>query len=132
SLQLRAGEIVAVAGVSGNGQVALAELLSGVRRASAGSVRLDGAPLAAAPARLVRRGVARIPEDRHAVGVIGDLPVWENAVSERLRSHVFSRGGVLNLRLIRRDAARKHALAIERAFDVRGAGLQTPARALSG
>ena len=44
SLQLRAGEIVAVAGVSGNGQVALAELLSGVRRASAGTVRLDGVP----------------------------------------------------------------------------------------
>ncbi|RZL51782.1 MAG: ATP-binding cassette domain-containing protein, partial [Variovorax sp.] len=77
SLTLHAGEIVAVAGVSGNGQVALAELLSGTRRAVGGSVRLMDRTLPPSPAALVARGVARIPEDRHAVGVIGDLPVWE-------------------------------------------------------
>jgi simple sugar transport system ATP-binding protein len=127
SLQLRAGEIVAIAGVSGNGQVALAELLSGTRRAIGGSVTLMGRALPPSPAALVLRGVARIPEDRHAVGVIGDLPVWENAVSERLRSPAFSRWS-----WIRRGAARVHAERIEKAFDVRGAGLQAPARALSG
>jgi simple sugar transport system ATP-binding protein len=127
SLQLRAGEIVAVAGVSGNGQVALAELLSGVRRAVSGTVRLDGKPLPADPARLVERGVARVPEDRHAVGVIGDLPVWENAVSERLRTRAFSRWSV-----VRRAAARRHAARVIEAFDVRGGGPLAPARALSG
>ena len=127
SLQLRAGEIVAVAGVSGNGQVALAELLSGVRRAGSGTVRLDGKPLPADPARLVERGVARVPEDRHAVGVIGDLPVWENAVSERLRTRAFSRWSV-----VRRAAARRHAARVIEAFDVRGGGPLAPARALSG
>jgi ABC-type uncharacterized transport system ATPase subunit len=86
SLALRAGEIVAVAGVSGNGQVALADVLCGVRALQSGSVTLGGQPLPASPALLVTRGVARVPEDRHAVGVVGDLPVWENAVSERLRS----------------------------------------------
>ena len=135
SLTLHAGEIVAVAGVSGNGQVALAELLSGTRRAVGGSVRLMDRALPPSPAALVARGVARIPEDRHAVGVIGDLPVWENAVSERLRSADFSRWtplASLGLRWIRRAAARTHARRVEQAYDVRGAGLDRPARALSG
>jgi simple sugar transport system ATP-binding protein len=128
SLTLRAGEITAIAGVSGNGQVALAELLCGTRRAAGGTVQLMGRALPPSPARLVQRGVARIPEDRHAVGVVGDLPVWENAVSERLRSPAFSRGAMF----VRRAAARLHARRIEKAFDVRGAGLMSPARSLSG
>ena len=127
TLTLKAGEITAIAGVSGNGQVALAELLSGTRRTIAGTVRLMGRALAASPARLVQRGVARIPEDRHAVGVVGDLPVWENAVSERLRSRAFSRW-----LWVRRGAAKAHARSVEKAYDVRGAGLESPARTLSG
>jgi len=127
SLQLHAGEIVAIAGVSGNGQTALAELLSGTRAAISGTVRLLGAPLAHRPSRLVELGVARIPEDRHTVGVIGDLPVWENVVSERLRSPVFSRWF-----WVRRAQARAHAQQVIAQFDVRGAGALAPARALSG
>ncbi len=131
SLTLNAGELVAIAGVSGNGQLALAELLCGTRRASAGRVTLLGAPLPAQPAACVARGIARIPEDRHAVGVVGDLPVWENAVSERLRSPLFSRR-FAGLRWVRRAAAMAHAQRIVRDFDVRGAGPLAPARALSG
>lgn len=127
SLSLHAGEIVAIAGVSGNGQVALAELLCGTRSATEGRVQLLGRPLPAQPARLVPLGVARIPEDRHAVGLVGDLPVWENAVSERLRSPAFSRWG-----WVRRKAARAYADRILHAFDVRGGGPTVPARALSG
>jgi len=127
SLTLNAGEIVAIAGVSGNGQVALAELLCGTRAATAGTVTLLGQPLTPDPARLVALGVARIPEDRHAVGVVGDLPVWENAVSERLRSPAFSRWG-----WVRRAAALAYASEVMAAFDVRGGGPQVPARALSG
>ena len=127
SLTLRRGEIVAIAGVSGNGQVALAELLCGTRRASSGRVELLGRALPAEPAQLVELGVARIPEDRHAVGVIGDLPVWENAVSERLRSHSFSRAG-----WVRRKAARAYAQRVVDAFDVRGGGADSAARSLSG
>ncbi len=126
SLVLRSGEITAIAGVSGNGQLALAELLCGVRRANSGTITLNGLPMRADPAWLVRQGVARIPEDRHGVGLVGDLPMWENAVSERLRQE-FTRGP-----WIRRQAAREHAGRIAQAFDVRGAGPDSPARALSG
>jgi simple sugar transport system ATP-binding protein len=127
SLALHAGEIVAIAGVSGNGQVALAELLCGTRVATAGSVTLLGRPLPPQPALLVGQGVARIPEDRHAVGVVGDLPLWENAVSERLRSRIFSRAG-----WVRRGVAQAYARRVLQAFDVRGGGPDTAARALSG
>ena len=127
SLTLKAGEITAIAGVSGNGQLALAEVLCGMRVATRGSVSLLGAALEASPARLVMQGVARIPEDRHGVGLVGDLSVWENAVSERLRSAVFSSFGV-----VRRRAAQAHAVRIEREFDVRGGGLEAQVRSLSG
>ena len=128
SLQLKAGEIVAIAGVSGNGQLALAELLCGMRQASEGSVSLLGQPLKASPAWLSAQGVARIPEDRHGMGVVGDLCVWENAVSERLRSPAFS-GKAL---WVKRQAAQAHAARIVREFDVRGGGPHTAARSLSG
>ncbi|HSW08643.1 ABC transporter ATP-binding protein [Aquabacterium sp.] len=131
SLSLHAGEIVAIAGVSGNGQVALAEILSGTRATSTGSLRYLGQTMPAQPALLVEQGVARIPEDRHAVGVVGDLPVWENAVSERLRGSAFSRR-FAGLRWVKRTAAKAHAQRIVKDFDVRGAGPQAPARALSG
>ena len=127
SLTLHRGEIVAIAGVSGNGQGALAQLLCGTCAATAGSVRFLGRPLPAQPAQLVAQGVARIPEDRHAVGVIGDLPLWENAVAERLGSRSFSRFG-----WVRRRAARAYAQRVIDAFDVRGAGAAAPTRALSG
>ena len=127
SLTLHSGEMVAIAGVSGNGQVALAELLCGTRQAVAGSVTLLGQPLPKHPSGWVALGVARIPEDRHAVGVVGDLPVWENAVSERLRSPAFSRWG-----WVKRVAARAYAQRVIEQFDVRGGGLLVAARALSG
>jgi general nucleoside transport system ATP-binding protein len=115
SLELRGGEITAIAGVSGNGQLALAGLLCGMLPARSGELRLPSS------------GIARVPEDRHGTGVIGDLPVWENAVSERLRSPALRRGP-----FVRRQAARAQAQAIVQAFDVRGAGLDAPARSLSG
>ena len=126
TLSLRAGEITAIAGVSGNGQLALAALLCGTLPLRSGRATLLGLPLRADPAWLVDRGVARIPEDRHGVGVVGDLPVWENVVAERLRNH-FTRGP-----WIRRRAARLHAQRVLEAFDVRGGGALTPARSLSG
>ena len=127
SLQLKAGEIVAIAGVSGNGQLALAELLCGTRAASQGAVTFLGQPMKASPAWLVTQGMARIPEDRHGVGVVGDLSVWENAVSERLRSPAFSKA-----LWVKRQAAQAHAGRILREFDVRGGGSHTAARSLSG
>ncbi|MCP5284857.1 MAG: ABC transporter ATP-binding protein [Burkholderiaceae bacterium] len=123
-LALHAGEIVAIAGVAGNGQAALAERLCGL---GPGTVQLRGRTLRARPRDFVAAGVARIPEDRHAVGLVGDLALWENAVLERYATPRFARAGV-----IRRGAARAHAQAIVERFDVRGGGLERPVRALSG
>ncbi|RMX05081.1 ABC transporter ATP-binding protein [Corticibacter populi] len=128
-LALRAGEIVAVAGVSGNGQGALAALLCGTTAASRGEAQLLGQPLRTHPAWLVRHGVARIPEDRHGTGVVGDLPVWENAIAERLHA---GPGPLKRWGFVRRGAARSEAARIAKAFDVRGGGLDVPARSLSG
>ena len=88
---------------------------------------MGGPPRPATPAELVKRGVARIPEDRHAVGVVGDLPLWENAMSERLRTAAFSAWG-----WVRRAAAKAYAQRVIAAFDVRGGGANSAARALSG
>jgi general nucleoside transport system ATP-binding protein len=129
-LDLHAGEVVAIAGVAGNGQQALAELLFGLRAASSGQLELMGQPMAARPGDWVRAGVARIPEDRHAVGVVTDLTIWENAVLERFNTPTFSRAGVL-----RRGAAHAHARTLIERFGVRGTqaqGVATPTAALSG
>jgi simple sugar transport system ATP-binding protein len=127
SLSLRAGEITAIAGVSGNGQQALADVLFGTRAADAGEVRVDGCVMRADPRAFVVAGVARIPEDRAGAGLIGALPVWENAIAERF-SERFARGP-----LVRRRAARRYARDVLARFDVRaGQGIDTLARSLSG
>jgi general nucleoside transport system ATP-binding protein len=117
SLQLNAGQITAVAGVSGNGQLALAQLLCGMLKTSQGALLINGQAAPSSPSAFVKLGVARIPEDRKGTGVVADLPFWENAVSELLqtRDPSFTRAG-----FIREGAARAHAQAIADRFDVRG------------
>lgn len=129
-LDVRAGEVLAVAGVAGNGQEALAQLLSGQLGLDAGTLEIGGRALPARPRDFVAAGVARIPEDRHAVGVVGDMTVWENTILERYASPAFARAGVL-----RRERAKAHARTLVERFDVRGteaAGVATTTRALSG
>ena len=130
NLDVQRGEVLAIAGVAGNGQAALAEVLCGQRSLDAGQVLLQGAPLPRSPRAVVQAGVARIPEDRHAVGVVGDLALWENAVLERYTEPAFARAG-----FVRRAAARAHAQGLVTRFDVRGTeagGLDTVTRQLSG
>jgi ABC-type uncharacterized transport system ATPase subunit len=130
NLALAPGEVLAIAGVSGNGQQALADLLHGLIAADTGVVTLAGRVMPAKPAAWVAADVARIPADRHAVGVVGDLPLWENLVLERYASPAFARAGV-----VRRGPAMAFAQGLVDRFDVRGtegSGLATPARALSG
>ena len=130
NLALRAGEVVAVAGVSGNGQAQLAEVFCGERALDEGSLHIAGRLMPARPRAFVEAGVARVPEDRHAVGVVGDLALWENAVLERYASPAFARGGVM-----KRGAAMAFAQGLLQRFDVRGAqahGVHTVTRLLSG
>jgi simple sugar transport system ATP-binding protein len=129
-LEVRAGEVVAIAGVSGNGQAVLADVLCGQRALQAGHLKVAGQDLAAEPRAFVRAGVARIPEDRQSVGVVGDLPLWENAVLERYAQAPFARG-----LLMQRRTSMDFARRLVKDFDVRGtegAGVQMATRQLSG
>lgn len=128
-LTVHAHEIVGIAGVAGNGQTALADLVSGVRRPSAGRVELLGQPLEkAGPRAVVAAGVGRIPEDRHTQGMIGEMAIWENLASEDLRRPPFARGGML----IDKAAATRHAETLIERYDVRCPGPQAETRLLSG
>jgi general nucleoside transport system ATP-binding protein len=128
NLSLRESEIVGIAGVSGNGQAALFDLVSGLIAPSQGSLHLYGQPVRDPnPSALVAAGVARIPEDRHKTGLIGDLSLWENLILEHHNQPAFSRFGLLN-----RPAARHHAETLIEAFDVRCPSAQVPVRLLSG
>jgi simple sugar transport system ATP-binding protein len=127
-LEVCAGEIVGIAGVSGNGQGALAALVAGLAAPRAGEARLDGARLAGAdPAGRVAAGVGRIPEDRHRDGTIGALTVAENFVLETIAAPENQRAG-----LLRRAAIRARAAEAIQAYDVRCPGPDAAIRALSG
>jgi simple sugar transport system ATP-binding protein len=132
-LSVASGEIVAIAGVAGNGQATLADLLFGLVRPAAGAVKLDGAVYGANPRAVIAAGVARVPADRRALGSVGDLSLWENAAIERVRTPAFARAGVL-----RHAAMRAFGRELVGRFDVRGpglpdgAGLDAPAAQLSG
>ncbi len=127
-LVLRAGEIVGIAGVSGNGQAALAALLAGLLRPERGRVHLDGSQTAlSSPRAAVRAGVGRIPEDRERDGVVGELDLASNLALERLAAPETSRLGLLRRRAMRERARR----AIE-AWGIRAPGPDVPARLLSG
>lgn len=125
SLAVARGEIVGVAGVSGNGQTELVETLCGMREPASGSILLDGKPLRAGGVpEMLRAGIGRIPEDRHE-SVIGELSVAYNLVLEHLDG--FRTGdGRLDERRIRR-----HADALIGRFDIR-AQPGDPVRTLSG
>ena len=127
SLEVREGEIIGIAGVSGNGQAALAGLIAGMTRAAVGAVTLFGAPLQPSPRSVVRAGIGRIPEDRHHEGVVGSLTIAENLVLETLDDPAVQRWGFLRF-----SAIRDHARALIAAFDVRCPGPDAPVRLLSG
>ena len=128
SLVLRAHEITGIAGVSGNGQTALAQLVSGLARPEAGQLRIGGRPLGRIePREMIRAGVGRIPEDRHREGIVGAMSVAENMVIERLDAPEVARRG-----LLQKGYIRAHAAELARDHDVRGPGIEAPARLLSG
>lgn len=129
TLTLHSGEITGLAGVSGNGQAALAGLLSGTEVPLSGSYTVQGQPVGKgwSPAGALAGGIARIPEDRHAVGTIGDMSVTENVIAERYRTERFSRAGFLDW-----AAARKFAEEIIADYDVKCPSPEARIRLLSG
>ncbi|MET3646612.1 ABC transporter ATP-binding protein [Phyllobacterium ifriqiyense] len=128
SFVIKAGEIVGVAGVSGNGQSAIAALVSGLETVDKGSVRLYGKPMKTGdPRALVAAGVARMPEDRQHDGVVGSMSVAENIAIEDLHGKEFQTAGFIN-----RKAMRKRASDAIKAYDIRCQGPDAQARLLSG
>ena len=128
SLALRAGQITGLAGVSGNGQGALADLIGGMVAPESGEMRVNGAPVANwSPRAALAAGVGRIPEDRHATGSIADFTLTENAVLESYAQPPFSRRGWIDW-----GAARRHAEEIIAAYDVRCPSPEARIRLLSG
>ncbi|HTT54533.1 MAG TPA: ABC transporter ATP-binding protein [Streptosporangiaceae bacterium] len=127
SFQVRAGEILGVAGVQGNGQTELCEALMGLRPA-AGTVRLEGRDITrASPRDRLRAGMAYIPEDRQQDGIVKDFSVADNLVLDTYDRPPHARGIAMDLAAIRQDASR---LVTE--FDIRTSSIDTPVGTLSG
>jgi len=128
SFEVRSGEILAVAGVQGNGQTELVEAITGMRKPLAGKVHLDGADVTgASPGTLFRAGMGHVPEDRQADGLVGPFSVADNMVLNTFDWDEFSRGPARD-----RAAVRARAEQLTEDFDVRTASVDTPAGTLSG
>jgi len=128
SLEVRAGEIVAVAGVAGNGQRELAETITGIRAPTHGTIVVCGKRLRGGdPREAMRAGIAYVPEDRLGTGVAPSLCIASNLVLRSYRASHASLGPLLRLRRIR---ARAHEM-IER-YNISTPGPTLPARQLSG
>src|SRR3954468_13629230 len=127
-LTVCAGEIVAIAGVAGNGQRELAETITGLRPAVAGDIVVGGRRLGGGDAReAIQAGLAHVPEDRLHTGVAPSLSIASNVVLKSYRGRSVVKGPLLRLRTIR-----DYAAELIKRYDVRGGGPDLPARRLSG
>ncbi|CAB3791159.1 ABC transporter ATP-binding protein [Pararobbsia alpina] len=125
-LSVRAGEILGIAGVDGNGQSELAEAILNLRKIESGHVRVAGEDVThETVARHHAAGLAYVPADRRSVGALTSLSIADNAMLGRHRH--FSKRGLRDLRAIR-----EHAAALMKRFDVRASGMDVPAGKLSG
>lgn len=127
-LTLHQGEILGIAGVSGNGQVHLADLVSGMISPDSGAIFLAGEQLKhISPATMVEKGIGRIPQDRTTTGLIGDMTIQENMVLENYKQKTYSSFG-----LLRFNNLKKRALDLIKRFDIRCPGPSALTRQLSG
>jgi general nucleoside transport system ATP-binding protein len=128
SFEVREGEVVGVAGVSGNGQAELALALSGLIPATEGSIRLNGEELRGLSSSAInKRPMAHVPEDRHLYGVVLPLPLTENAILQRFEKAPFAVGGFLKFKEIERFTS-----SLVQQFRVRAEDVHTPIQSLSG
>jgi simple sugar transport system ATP-binding protein len=128
NLSLCQHEILGIAGVSGNGQAQLADLLSGLISLDQGRITVQShGEIKPSPAVMIRSGVGRIVEDRNGTGLIGDLSISENLSAERYRDREFCRFGFRRFQRIRQFAQQ-----LIKSFDVRCQGANALVRQLSG
>jgi len=128
SFHVRGGEILGVAGVAGNGQAELTQVLTGLRTPDGGRVRLDDVDVGGLGVRdLFARGVVHIPEDRNEMGVVGAMRVSENLVLRRHRQAPFAKGRLLDWR-----AVGDHADGAIRDYQIAAPSRDAVTRQLSG
>lgn len=131
SFEVRAGEIVGIAGVAGNGQTELLESVSGMRDQSSGTVRLKGTPLSLegddGAHRARKAGLAHVPEDRQRMGLVTAFEEWENSILGYEDDPAYGKGWLLDL-----DAARAQARERIEKFDIRPANERLKTANFSG
>jgi len=128
SFDVRAGEILAIAGVQGNGQTELTEAILGIVPTTAGTVTLDGAVLTGKKIKdILLSGIGFVPEDRTEDGLVAGFTIANNLILDIYDQEPYSKGGVLRPSVIQSEA-RKH---VEQ-FDVRTTGVDATAGSLSG
>ena len=128
-ITVRKGEIVGLAGVDGNGQMELVEIITGLRKADSGSITINGEDiLNKTPKEIFEKGVSSIPQDRQKHGLILDFSIEDNLILQHFEEEPFSKNFILN-----RKAIRENATGLMEKFDVRPRGTEgKPAGNLSG
>lgn len=127
-LELHAGEIVGIAGVSGNGQRELAETLAGMRKVTAGRLILEERDVTGQnPRQAIDNGIAYIPEDRLGVGLVGKMDLAENYILKNFSKPQSSRWGILRKKSINQQTQE----AVD-TYQIKNAGIHTPAGLMSG
>lgn len=128
TLDIHAGEVLGIAGVEGNGQAELVEVLMGMLEPTSGTVHLEGTDISDWDVRAIREaGVGYIPEDRHRQGLLLDAPLWENRMLGHQTEAPSSRRGLLTPSAAKADTER-----IVREYDVRTPGIDVTVGSLSG
>jgi simple sugar transport system ATP-binding protein len=128
SFDVRTGEIVGIAAIAGNGQSELAEVITGLRRATAGRILVNGEDVTNQPARrTIRKGVAHVPEDRTHVGSAPNLSITDNVIMKSYRQPPLAHGWSLN-----EVAARDRATTLKDDYSILAPSINTEVRLLSG
>ena len=128
SLDVRAGEIVGIAGIDGNGQSELIQAITGLRKVKSGSIKIKGQEVVGlSPRKITEMNVSHVPEDRHRDGLVLEMMLSENIALQTYYKEPLSKNGVLNYSQIN-----SYARKLMEEFDVRAANEIVPASALSG
>jgi ABC-type uncharacterized transport system ATPase subunit len=128
SFQVHEGEILGIAGVAGNGQRELADVITGLRKCTAGRVLLRGEVISNHPARFaIERGVGHIPEDRREVGTAPNLSITDNLILKAYRKVPIAKGASID-----RPRAEKHATLLKSRYEIMAPSVNTAVRFLSG
>jgi len=128
NLDIRAGEIVGLAGVSGNGQKELAEAINGLRKVESGTIEFHGKQIQnLTPSQVIELGMGYIPEERNIEGIVPSMSIKENIILKDSESSHFSKHHILNNKVIE-DYSNK----MREEFDIRSPNIYVPAGSLSG